>query len=370
MPDDTAGIEILNLSQDFPPVPTAVGSRNPQGPEGRGLRKEAGLAHRGRARRCGRTTARENLAGLEGQLEPRRRSSRLCAAAGKRWEIAEKFKPGPNAIRADLLHEAGAHAVQELGYALAAGVERLAKLTAEKPVDVAAGEIDFVFAVGPTYFFEIAKLRAARLLWAQAVAAFGPKDPSSCRMRLHVRTSLRNKSVYDRYTNLLRVTTEALSAALGGCDQLTVEPFGFDPHLALNVQRILKEESHLDAVADPAGGSYYIEALTDSLAREGWKLFQQVEAEGGYRRRWRRAQWRRRLAETRAAREKIVSRAGARWWESTTIPTWPRRHRRSRHRSMAIAPCLRPAWPSRSKRSANARTARTGRRAGIPRCCC
>ena len=101
-------------------------------------------------------------------------------------------------------------------------------------------------------------------------------------MRLHVRTPRRNKSVYDRYTNLLRATTEALSAALGGCDRLTVEPFGFDAHLALNVQRMLQEEAHLDAVADPAGGSYYIEALTDSLAREAWKLFQQVEAEGGY----------------------------------------------------------------------------------------
>ena len=74
---------------------------------------------------------------------------------------------------------------------------------------------------GPTYFFEIAKLRAARMLWAQAVAAFGPADAGACRMRLHVRTSRRNKSVYDRYTNLLRVTTEAMSAAIGGCDQLS-----------------------------------------------------------------------------------------------------------------------------------------------------
>ena len=118
--------------------------------------------------------------------------------------------PVRKAIRADLLHEAGAHAIQELGYGIAAGVERLAELTATLPVDTIAAQIEFVFAVGPSYFIEIAKLRAARMLWAQAVPAFGPADDRACRMRLHVRTPRRNKSVYDRYTNLLRVTTEAL----------------------------------------------------------------------------------------------------------------------------------------------------------------
>jgi methylmalonyl-CoA mutase len=139
------------------------------------------------------------------------------------------------------------------------------------------------------------------------VTAFGPTDDGACRMRLHARTPRRNKSAYDCYTNLLRVTTEALSAAVGGCDQLTVKPFGFDPHLALNLQRILKEESHLDAVADPAGGSYYIEALTDSLAREAWKLFQQVEAEGGYAAALASGSIEKALAETRAARAKAYS---------------------------------------------------------------
>jgi len=94
---------------------------------------------------------------------------------------------------------------------------------------------------------------------------------------------------------------------VGGCDQLTVAPFAFDAHLALNVQRILKEESHVDAVADPAGGSYYIEALTDSLAREAWKLFQQTEAEGGYARALASGSIGKALAETRAAREKAYS---------------------------------------------------------------
>ncbi len=128
--------------------------------------------------------------------------------------------------------------------------------------------------------------------------------------------------MYDRYTNLLRVTTEALAAAVGGCDRLTVEPFGFDQHLAVNVQRILREEAHLDAVADPAGGSYYIEALTDSLARAAWKLFQQVEAAGGYAQAVASGAIAKALAASRARlREGRWHRAAARWWASTTIPT-------------------------------------------------
>ena len=242
---------------------------DPQRPEGRRLREEAGLAHGGGHRQYGRTTGAKIWRDWKGNCDATPAQFPFVRGSGKRWEIAQNAKPGPNAIRADLLHEAGAQAVQELGYALAAGVERLAKLSAEKPVDLAAGEIDFVFAVGPTYFFEIAKLRAARLLWAQAVTAFGPADEDSCRMRLAVRTSQRNKSALRSIHQPAARHHRSAFGGIGGCDQLTVEPFAFDPHLALNVQRILKEESHLDAVADPAGGSYYIEALTDSLAREG-----------------------------------------------------------------------------------------------------
>ena len=205
-------------------------------------------------------------------------------------------------------------------------MERLAALAATKPVADAAREIEFVFAVGPSYFLEIAKLRAARLLWAQAVSAFGSKDDNACSMRLHVRTARRNKSLYDRYTNLLRATTEALSAVIGGCDRLTVEPFGFDAHLAVNIQRILMEEAHMDAVADPAGGSYYIEALTDSMAREAWKLFQQVEAEGGYAKALESGSIGKSLAETRAARDQARVKPPARpWWASIITPISPRR---------------------------------------------
>ena len=209
-------------------------------------------------------------------------SSPLFAATANAWQADQEPAIAADAIRVDQLHEAGANAVQELGYALAAGVERLAELTAARTVDEAAGQIEFVFAIGSTYFMEIAKLRAARLLLGAGRGGFRPASAESGRIRILARTSRRNKSVYDRYSNLLRATTEAMAAAVGGCRRLMVEPFGFDAHLALNVQHVLREEAHLDAVADPGGGSYYIEALTDAVAREAWKLFQQVEAEGGY----------------------------------------------------------------------------------------
>jgi methylmalonyl-CoA mutase len=299
MPDATSKPEDLNLSREFPPVPTSAWeeaiAKDLKGADYEKKlvwRTEEGLAVRPYYRK-------ENLAGLENQLEMRHNTPG--------WEINQDGTPREDAIRADLLYEAGAHCVQQLGYAIAAGVERLSELSVAGPVDVAAGEIEFVFAAGPSYFLEIAKFRAARLLWAQAVSAFGPKDGGACTMRLHVRTGRRNKSVYDRYTNLLRATTESLSAVIGGCDRLTVEPFGFDGHLAVNIQRILREESHVDAVADPAGGSYYIEALTDAMAREGWKLFQQVEAEGGFTKALESGTIEKSLADTRAARGKALS---------------------------------------------------------------
>jgi methylmalonyl-CoA mutase len=295
MPEQATGTEVLKLAQEFPPVPTAEWeaaiAKDLKGADYEKKlvwRTEEGLAIRPYYRS-------ENLAGLPTQ--------RVTG----RWEIAQDARPGEGAVRGDLLHEAGAHAVQELGYAIAAGVERLAALTEKQPVEAFAPQVEFVFAVGPSYFVEIAKLRAARLLWAQVVTAFGGKGEAALRMHLDVRTPRRNKSVLDRSTNLLRVTTEALSAVIGGCDRLTVEPFGFDAHLAENVQRILREESHLDAVADPAGGSYYLEALTDLVAREAWKLFQEVERAGGYSRALASGTIEKALAEARAAREKALS---------------------------------------------------------------
>ena len=299
MPDFRTDSEMLNLSQDFQATPTAAWEaviasdlRGADYEKKLTWRTEDGLTVRPYYRQ-------ENLAGLENQLSNRRHRSG--------WEIAAGSGTGKDAIRADLLHEAGANSIQELGFAIAMGAEILADLTATKPVDDVAREIEFVMAVGPSYFIEIAKFRAARLLWAQVVAAFNPKNFETDDMRLHVRTPRRNKSMYDRQTNLLRAATEALSAVIGGCDQLTIEPFGFEEHLAVNIQRILREESQLDAVADPAGGSYYIEMLTDAIAREAWKLFQQVEAEGGYSKALSSGSVEKAIAAARSARDKSMS---------------------------------------------------------------
>ena len=213
-----------------------------------------------------------------------------------------------NAVRADLMHDAGATTVQELGFALAEGVERMAALTDRgTSAGDAASSITFVFAVGSAFFLEIAKLRAARLAWAQVATAFGVQDPATARMRQVVRTARANKSTYDPYTNLLRATTEALSACIGGCDALTVEAFGFDSHLATNVGRILVEESHVDAVADPAGGSYYVEVLTDLLARQAWAVLQDVERRGGYGALDAAGAIRDAIAQSRTAREEAMA---------------------------------------------------------------
>ena len=259
MDEQAPGTEILHLAPEFPPVPTAdweaAIARDLKGADYEKKlvwRTDEGIAVRPYYRR-------EHLEAV-GDIGP----LRVDAHA---WEEAQSWTPPAAAVRADYLHEAGATAVQELGFALAESVE---KNTAE-PV--------LVFAVGSNYFFEIAKLRAIRQLWAAAAGALGLESP---KLFLHVRTARANKSVYDAYTNLLRVTTESLSAVIGGCDSLDVESFGFDKHLALNVQRILREEAHISKVSDPAAGSYYIEVLTDSLAREAWKLFQTVEGEGGW----------------------------------------------------------------------------------------
>jgi methylmalonyl-CoA mutase len=306
MPEETGGTGILHLGHDFAPVSTeaweAVIQKDLKGADYEKKliwRTDEGIAVRPYYRK-------ENLASLEAQTQTVTGQFPFVRGSGQRWRSREDGAYPANAIRADRWHEAGAHAVQEVGWALAEAVERLAAAGSSIGIDDAARQVEFVYAVGSNYFFEIAKLRAARLLWAQAAAAFGAEE-DACRAQIHVRTSRLNKSVYDRYTNLLRVSTEAMSAVVGGADTLYVEPFGFSPHLARSVQRVLREESHFDAVADPAGGSYYIEALTDALAAAAWKLFQEVEAGGGYSRALSSGAIEKALAETRQARRKAVS---------------------------------------------------------------
>lgn len=190
-----------------------------------------------------------------------------------------------------IFHNAGASIVQELAFSLAMGNEYMVRLTdSGLNPDQVAKKIVFNFGVSSSYFMEIAKFRAARLLWANIVHAYGTKLAISERMKINAITSEWNQTVYDPYVNMLRGTTEAMSAALSGVQWLTVTPFDkpfrksgeFSNRIARNVQNLLKEESYFDKVADPAAGSYYIENLTNSIAAEAWKLFNEIEGKGGY----------------------------------------------------------------------------------------
>ena len=190
------------------------------------------------------------------------------------------------------LSNAGAYIYQELGYALAWGCEWMAMLTdAGFTADEVANRIKFNMGVSTVYFMEIAKFRAARELWALIVKQFNPANDYSCMMNVNAETTRFNMTMYDSYVNLLRTQTEAMSAALACVDSIVVVPFDapyqksddFSERIARNQQILLKEESHLDKVVDPAGGSYYVEMLTKNLAEQGWKLFIDVEDKGGFK---------------------------------------------------------------------------------------
>lgn len=210
-------------------------------------------------------------------------------------KLVEVLKEYPNfrciAVSTDALNNAGAYIVQELGYALAWGNEYLQQLVdAGVDADLAAQSIKFNMGVSENYFMEIAKFRAARLLWAQIVKQYEPKSDEACKMCVNATTSKYNQTLFDSYVNLLRSQTEAMSAALGGIHSMVVTPFDapyeqatdFSERIARNQQLLIKEESHFDRIVDPSAGSYYIEHLTDALATEAWKIFLKVEEEGGF----------------------------------------------------------------------------------------
>lgn len=186
-------------------------------------------------------------------------------------------------------HRAGAHAAQELGVAMATGVAYLRAMEAHGlSVDRAAGQLLFVFALRTDIFLEVAKLRAARALWSRVVVACGGSSDAG-RMVVHARTSPWDRTVRDPWVNLLRSTTECFAAAAGGADSIHAGPFDdaigepddFSRRIAFNTQLLLREESHLHAVADPAGGSWYVEALTEQLVRDAWAELQAIEEAGG-----------------------------------------------------------------------------------------
>ena len=194
-------------------------------------------------------------------------------------------------VSGSIFSNAGSTIVEELAFSLAAGHDYLVKLTEMGlPVDLVARKIRFQFAVTSNYFMEIAKFRAARMLWANIVKGYNPEKACSGKMFVHAVTSMWNQTVYDPYVNMLRGTTEAMSATLAGVHSLEVVPFNasyeapneFSKRIARNVELLLKHESHFDQVVDPAGGSYYIETLTKNIAEQAWKLFLEVEEKGGY----------------------------------------------------------------------------------------
>lgn len=216
-----------------------------------------------------------------------------AAAEGKALYEAVKEIPGLRCFAVDSyeFNNAGAYITQELGYALTWGAEWLTMMTeAGMSVDEVAGRVKFNMGISSNYFMEIAKFRAARMLWAEIVKAYGPKDEDSCKMWVHAVTSEFNMTLYDSHVNLLRSMTETMSAALAGVNSIETLPFDlcyerpdeFSERIARNQQIMLRDESHLNKVVDPAGGSYYIETLTVSIANEAWKLFNEVEDAGGF----------------------------------------------------------------------------------------
>lgn len=194
-------------------------------------------------------------------------------------------------LNASNFGNAGADIVQELAFGISMGAEYLSQLTERgiKP-EIAVSKIRFSFSTGSNYFPEIAKLRAARLLWSVVTNGFLADSDNASGMEIHCATTKWNKTLYDPYVNMLRTQTEAMAAILGGTDSLTVEPFdivfrqpdNFSERIARNQQLILKEESYFNKVADPAGGSYYLENLTHLIAENAWKLFLEIQNHGGF----------------------------------------------------------------------------------------
>ena len=207
-------------------------------------------------------------------------------------EYTAQHMPRFNSISISGYHmqEAGATAVQELAFTIADGLEYV-RHALERGLDIDrfAGRLSFFFAIGMNFFMEVAKLRAARLLWHRVISQFDPKDPRSAMLRTHCQTSGVSLTEQDPYNNVVRTAVEAMAAVLGGTQSLHTNSFDealglptdFSARIARNTQLILAEETGIPKVVDPLAGSYYIEALTAELASEAWKLIEAVEALGG-----------------------------------------------------------------------------------------
>ncbi len=233
-----------------------------------------------------------------------------------RWAHEHAPKLGTVWVHGEVYHDAGAHAVQELAFAMATGIEYLRALE-EKGVtpSEAAPHMRFSFGLGTHFFMEVAKLRAARLLWDRILEAGGVEDESLRKLWMHGRTSRFTKTFYDPYVNMLRATTEAFSGITGGVESLHVGPFDeelrdtdeFSRRIARNVQIILREEAHLEQITDPAGGSWYVEKLTDEVATQAWELLQTIEEQGGMAKALQAGQPQEMIARTVSDRAKALA---------------------------------------------------------------
>ena len=242
-----------------------------------------------------------------------------AAAEGKALFETVKGVKGLRCFAVDsyMFNNAGAYITQELGYALAWGVEWMDMMTEAglTPAEVAC-RIKFNMGISSNYFMELAKFRAGRMLWAEIVKAYEPECDCACKMHVHAVTSEFNQTLYDSHVNLLRSMTETMSAALAGVDSLETLPFDrcykcpdeFSERIARNQQILLREESHLDKVVDPAGGSYYIENLTASIAAQAWKVFNEVEEAGGFAAMVRRGEIQGKVNESGVKRHLDVAR--------------------------------------------------------------
>ncbi|MGH8985867.1 MAG: methylmalonyl-CoA mutase [Acidimicrobiia bacterium] len=234
-------------------------------------------------------------------------------------EYTAKEMPKFNSISISGYHmqEAGATAVQELAFTIADGLEYVRTATTRGlDVDAFAGRLSFFFAIGMNFFMEIAKLRAARLLWARVMRGFEPQKPGSLMLRTHCQTSGVSLTEQDPYNNVVRTAFEALAAVLGGTqslhtnsfDEALALPTDLSARLARNTQLILAEETGVTHVVDPLGGSYYIESLTHSLAYEAWKLIEEVEELGGMTKAVESGMPKLRIEESAARRQARVDR--------------------------------------------------------------
>ncbi|QGG95836.1 methylmalonyl-CoA mutase [Actinomarinicola tropica] len=215
------------------------------------------------------------------------------------------------------MQEAGATADQELAFTIADGMEYVRAARAKGlDVDAFAPRLSFFFAIGMNFFMEVAKLRAARLLWARVMKEFEPQNPSSLMLRTHCQTSGVSLTEQDPYNNVVRTAIEAMAAVLGGTQSLHTNAFDealglptdFSARIARNTQLIIAEETGIPKVVDPLGGSYYIEALTNDLADKAWELIEEVESLGGMTKAVESGMPKLRIEESAARRQARVDR--------------------------------------------------------------